>query len=42
MAGVALAAAAAFYMLSRRRPVSPENVNEVPAPAAERTVRSAA
>ncbi|MEU8827671.1 inorganic phosphate transporter [Streptomyces sp. NPDC048636] len=40
VAGVALAAAAGFYALARRRPVNPDNVNELPAPDA--AVRSAA
>ncbi|MPY47588.1 inorganic phosphate transporter [Streptomyces acidicola] len=30
VAGVAVAAAVGFYVLSRRRPVNPDNVNEVP------------
>ncbi|WP_435242384.1 anion permease [Streptomyces cucumeris] len=43
VAGVAVAAATGFYALSRRRPVNPDNVNELPAPTAEGdTVRSAA
>ncbi|WP_432012304.1 inorganic phosphate transporter [Streptomyces cucumeris] len=43
VAGVAVAAATGFYVLSRRRPVNPDNVNELPAPTAEEdTVRSAA
>ncbi|MBL1097573.1 inorganic phosphate transporter [Streptomyces coffeae] len=43
VASVAVAAAAGFYALSRRRPVNPDNVNELPVPgAAESTARSAA
>ncbi|WP_432035233.1 inorganic phosphate transporter [Streptomyces cucumeris] len=43
VAGVAVAAATGFYVLSRRRPVNPDNVNELPAPTAEGdTMRSAA
>ncbi|WP_431771216.1 inorganic phosphate transporter [Streptomyces cucumeris] len=43
VAGVAVAAATGFYALSRRRPVNPDNVNELPEPTAEGdTVRSAA
>jgi inorganic phosphate transporter, PiT family len=35
VAAVAVAAAAGFYVLSRRRPVSPDNVNELPARESE-------
>ena len=42
VAGLAVAAAAGFYMLSRRRPVNRDNVNESPSDSKEATERPVA
>jgi PiT family inorganic phosphate transporter len=42
VAAVAAAAAAGFWALSRHRPVTPDNVNELPARPSERVEQPAA